>query len=1030
MPDEIAIPVPVGARVLVVSELHLTREVTPASGQAAAELARAIDAWTGPGVLIFNGGTLDLLTPEQVPGRLVDPRLVLSAHPKLLATVVAFAGGPGRRVVYLPGSRDGRVAWDPRAAAVVREELKAELSLAAELTIDTGAGPRLVRVEPGHRLDPLTRPTDPRNPADTPLGQHLVCEILPALRDAGTRRPAGEGWLAGLEALDDPASFPRFVASRLAYRRVGRHAWWLLLPVLIAVVLRLPIAIGRRAHHHVQSATRIALFVGLGTILDVVLVALIGAVLVRRTWRALAGVALNRSADRLRPNEAARAWARDLVTDGHAGLITGHTRHPELAHLGSGFYANPGGASEVVSETPSRLSSLGMPSLFLAHRQVAWVELEAGNELHVRLLHAGQVLPGTTLIERLVAVPTGVDTTAKELHPRIVATFPQGDSWPAVADDGPRLRRIRRWSAGLVAGAGVLSLVSSFYQPARGRLHFLLEWIPLAVPQAADAVVAIGSLGLLLLARSVRRGQRRAWIICEALLAATSVGHLVKGVDVEEALVAIAVALYLLYHRDAFGATADPSSARRGLSALVAGAVCAVLAGTLGVEIGTMISRGTRHRRMPLPRAFTAASARLVGLRTVTLPDRLDDFFAPAMMAVSLTLVLAAAYLFFRPVVARRGAAAIDSLARARDIVRRHGAGTLDYFALRGDKQFFFWGASLVAYGVYGGVCLVSPDPIGPVAEREEVWKAFHRFADIQGWTLAVLGAGEEWLPTYRNSGMHDLYVGDEAVVDCTRFSLDGGRYKGLRQAVNRIAKYGYTISFHDPARIDPVLRSALESVMTKSRRGDVERGFSMTLGRAFDPSDEGLLLAVVHNPDGDPVAFSQYVPAAGIDGYSLDLMRRDDGEHPNGLMDFAIVETIKHLRETGRKGLGLNFATMRAVLAGEAGEGLTQRIQAWLLRRMSDSMQIESLWKFNAKYDPHWQPRYALYDSPEHALPVAIAVARAESFWELPVIGRFLSPSATRVETMAGVTTGGSPNGGAADEAASEAERVPTRGG
>ena len=122
--------------------------------------------------------------------------------------------------------------------------------------------------------------------------------------------------------------------------------------------------------------------------------------------------------------------------------------------------------------------------------------------------------------------------------------------------------------------------------------------------------------------------------------------------------------------------------------------------------------------------------------------------------------------------------------------------------------------------------------------------------------------------------------------------------------------------------------------------------------------------------------------------------MRRDDGEHPNGLMDFAVVETIRHLRQQGRRGLGLNFATMRAVLAGEAGEGMSQRIQAWLLRRMSDSMQIESLWKFNAKYDPDWQPRYALYDSPEHALPAAIAVARAESFWELPVIGRFLVPS------------------------------------
>jgi lysylphosphatidylglycerol synthetase-like protein (DUF2156 family) len=426
--------------------------------------------------------------------------------------------------------------------------------------------------------------------------------------------------------------------------------------------------------------------------------------------------------------------------------------------------------------------------------------------------------------------------------------------------------------------------------------------------------------------------------------------------------------------------------------------VTAVTAGTIGIEIGTMLSRSRRHRRLPLPRAFLAASERLVGVRQVVLPDRLDDFVAPAMLTVAVGLSVAAAWLFFRPVVARRahtlaGGADDGGLARAREVVRRHGAGTLDYFALRPDKQFYFWGDSVVAYGVYGGVCLVSPDPIGPEAEREETWKAFRRFADEKGWTVSVLGAGESWLPTYRASGMHDLYLGDEGVIDCRRFTLEGGRYKGLRQAVNRIAKRGYTTTFHDPSRLDPGLRQQLESVMTKSRRGDVERGFSMTLGRAFDPEDRDLLLAVVHSPAGDAVAFCQYVPAAGIDGYSLDLMRRDNGEHPNGLMDFAIVETIRHLQAEGRRGLGLNFATMRAVLAGEAGEGLSQRVQAWLLHRMSGTMQIESLWKFNAKYDPDWQPRYALYDSPEQALPTAIAVARAESFWELPVIGRVLVP-------------------------------------
>lgn len=340
----------------------------------------------------------------------------------------------------------------------------------------------------------------------------------------------------------------------------------------------------------------------------------------------------------------------------------------------------------------------------------------------------------------------------------------------------------------------------------------------------------------------------------------------------------------------------------------------------------------------------------------------------------------------------------------------RYGSGTLDYFALRPDKDFFFWGDTVVAHAVYGGVCLVSPDPIGPVAEREAAWRAFRRYVDSHGWALGGLGIGEEWLPIYRATGMHDLYVGDEGVVRVNRFTLEGGRFKGLRQAVNRIAKYGYRISFHDPSCLDPELREALKDVMTKSRRGDVERGFSMTLGRVFDQADSGLLLAVVHGPAptgaegelGPPVAFCQYVPAPGIGGYSLDLMRRDNGEHPNGLIDFAVVETIKELKERGQQGLGLNFATMRAVLAGEAGEGLSQRVQAWMLRRMGDSMQIESLWKFNAKFDPDWQPRYAVYDAPENMLAVAIAVARAESFWELPVIGRFLVPPAQAPEEPA----------------------------
>ena len=58
----------------------------------------------------------------------------------------------------------------------------------------------------------------------------------------------------------------------------------------------------------------------------------------------------------------------------------------------------------------------------------------------------------------------------------------------------------------------------------------------------------------------------------------------------------------------------------------------------------------------------------------------------------------------------------------------------------------------------------------------------------------------------------------------------------------------------------------------------------------------------------------------------------------------------------------------MRAVLAGE---GTACGIQRWLLKRMSDSMQIESLWRFNAKFGPEWLPRYVVWDAAEHTLPI-----------------------------------------------------------
>ena len=56
--------------------------------------------------------------------------------------------------------------------------------------------------------------------------------------------------------------------------------------------------------------------------------------------------------------------------------------------------------------------------------------------------------------------------------------------------------------------------------------------------------------------------------------------------------------------------------------------------------------------------------------------------------------------------------------------------------------------------------------------------------------------------------------------------------------------------------------------------------------------------------------------------------------------------------------------------------------------------MQIESLWRFNAKFDPRWLPRYLVLDRPQSSLRAGLAIADLESLWELPVIGRLFHPA------------------------------------
>src|SRR5207248_7889909 len=100
-------------------------------------------------------------------------------------------------------------------------------------------------------------------------------------------------------------------------------------------------------------------------------------------------------------------------------------------------------------------------------------ELEAGADLHVRLVRGRQPMPAGSTLERL-----NVRRQVADARPGVVASLPGGAVWPPPADRAGHRRRVRARAATAIAIVGLLNLVSAVMPPLLQRLHWLRSIVP------------------------------------------------------------------------------------------------------------------------------------------------------------------------------------------------------------------------------------------------------------------------------------------------------------------------------------------------------------------------------------------------------------------------------------------------------------------------------------------------------------------------------------------------------------------------
>jgi lysyl-tRNA synthetase class 2 len=549
-------------------------------------------------------------------------------------------------------------------------------------------------------------------------------------------------------------------------------------------------------------------------------------------------------------------------------------------------------------------------------------------------------------------------------------------------------QRRRSWLPGIAAMLCLLiglSDVLAVLKPEwQEKLHRLNAFVPGTLTNVAHSADVIIGLMLLLLSHGLRRRKRRAWQAVLALLVFDIVIHFTPhGQRAYSAIVAVVLLVILLCFHDEFYAVGDPRTRWNAWSVFVA-----LVAADLAISLGFL---ATSHLagNYPLTERVQDVIYELVGASGPVLfvSDGRSDLYHLLTSALGLFTLVVTVYLFLRPAQPQARLGAADE-ARIRDLLGRHGdRDSLGYFALRKDKSVIWSpsGKACVCYRVQAGVMLAAGDPIGDPEAWPGAIAEFLAVAARHAWRPAVMGCSELGAEVWcREGDLTALELGDEAIVNVADFTLSGRPMRNVRQMVNRVAKNGYTA---DVRRIRDIPRGELNKIVgvTDSWRGSqTERGFSMALGRIGGTGDEDCVL-VTARENGVLRAVLHFVPW-GADGLSLDLMRRDRAAQP-GLNDFLIVEAIKAAPALGVKRVSLNFAMFRAAL--ERGEriGAGPVLRAWrsLLLFMSRWFQIESLYKFNAKFCPVWEPRFFVYPGSRDMPRIAVAALEAEAFLVWP---------------------------------------------
>lgn len=510
----------------------------------------------------------------------------------------------------------------------------------------------------------------------------------------------------------------------------------------------------------------------------------------------------------------------------------------------------------------------------------------------------------------------------------------------------------------LLFALGIVNIVSVLTPAIHERVRWLKHFIPVDAMEVSNYFVLVLGLILLVTASFMLKGLRTAWWVAIVLTVVSCFGNLSKAADYEEALLALFVFGVLIYTRKDYYIKNNPKLRIVGIQTALLSTAAVMVYSVIGFyfldkkhfNIDFSLGESIQYA---LQNYFLIGSSDLIPL---------DKFASKFILSINVSGFLSLSFLFYtliRPYFLKNTCTK-EELERPNSLLKLYGNSSLDYFKTYQDKMVFEPEGveAFISYRIAGNFAVVLENPVaGNAEEMKKCIRLFDRFCYENGLKSFYYRVPAESLPIYKSLKKKSMFLGQEGVVELSKFSLEGGSRKSIRNAISKVKERGYKILFHFP----PIKDGQLQKIKSVSDEWLADTGrkeiiFSQGMFDWEELKQQTIL--TVENSEEKVVAFLNIIPDYAKNESTYDLLRKTS-DAPNGVMDFILVEMFNYLKSEGFETVNLGFAPMSGL---KDPTKFSEKSMKFAYEKIKSFSQYKGMREYKEKFATIWYNKYLIY--------------------------------------------------------------------